>query len=104
MYICIIYKGVDGLLPDYAIRNLVESGELPNEAGTGTELEQLKECTGCKGGESPAVGRCYDCSNYLCSNCVMAHQFMHCFEGHRVVALSSLEVLFIITWLQINSN
>lgn len=42
-------------------------------------------CTGCKSRESNAVGHCLDCSNYLCPNCVMAHQFMHCFEGHRVL-------------------
>lgn len=33
-----------------------------------------------------------DCSNYLCPNCVMAHQFMHCFEGHRVMNLSELQL------------
>ena len=45
-------------------------------------------CTGCKSKEHNAVARCFDCSNLLCPNCVMAHQFMHCFEGHRVVSLT----------------
>ncbi|XP_053984599.1 brain tumor protein-like [Hylaeus volcanicus] len=45
-------------------------------------------CTGCKSTESDAVARCFDCANFLCPNCVMAHQFMHCFEGHRVLNLS----------------
>lgn len=40
-------------------------------------------CTGCKSGEI-ASAFCQDCSHFLCSNCKMAHQFMHCFEGHRV--------------------
>ena len=31
-------------------------------------------CTGCKSRESSAVARCFDCSNFLCANCVMAHQ------------------------------
>lgn len=44
-------------------------------------------CTGCKTKKLDAVARCVDCANYLCSNCVMAHQFMHCFEGHRVLNL-----------------
>lgn len=44
-------------------------------------------CTGCKSTESDAVARCFDCANFLCPNCVMAHQFMHCFEGHRVLNL-----------------
>lgn len=48
-------------------------------------------CTGCKSNKKQdAVARCVDCSNYLCSNCVMAHQFMHCFEGHRVLNLADL--------------
>lgn len=45
-------------------------------------------CTGCKSKKLDAVARCVDCANYLCSNCVMAHQFMHCFESHRVVNLN----------------
>lgn len=44
-------------------------------------------CTGCKKKKLDAIARCFDCANYLCSNCVMAHQFMHCFEGHRVLNL-----------------
>ncbi|XP_020289079.1 brain tumor protein [Pseudomyrmex gracilis] len=46
-------------------------------------------CTGCKStAEAGAVARCYDCNNFLCSNCLMAHQYMHCFEGHRVLNFS----------------
>ncbi|KAJ8931927.1 hypothetical protein NQ314_015125 [Rhamnusium bicolor] len=48
-------------------------------------------CTGCKHKKLDAVARCVDCANYLCSNCVMAHQFMHCFEGHRVVNLTEIK-------------
>ncbi|CAG0879687.1 unnamed protein product [Cyprideis torosa] len=45
-------------------------------------------CTSCKSEDSTAIARCLNCISYLCSNCVMAHQFMHCFEGHTVMALS----------------
>ncbi|XP_026469757.1 LOW QUALITY PROTEIN: brain tumor protein-like [Ctenocephalides felis] len=48
-------------------------------------------CTGCKSRESDAVARCLDCANFLCPNCVMAHQFMHCFEGHRVLNVANLK-------------
>jgi tripartite motif-containing protein 2/3 len=50
----------------------------------------LAGCTGCKSRESSAVARCFDCSNFLCANCVMAHQFMHCFEGHHVTTLGEI--------------
>ncbi|XP_012288137.1 brain tumor protein [Orussus abietinus] len=49
-------------------------------------------CTGCKSTESDAVARCFDCANFLCPNCVMAHQYMHCFEGHRVLNLAESKV------------
>ena len=40
-------------------------------------------CTSCKAKEK-AVARCSDCANFLCPNCVTAHQFMRCFENHKV--------------------
>lgn len=45
-------------------------------------------CTGCKSSSADAVARCYNCDQFLCPNCVMAHQFMLCFEGHRVLNLA----------------
>lgn len=48
-------------------------------------------CTGCKSGER-ASAFCQDCSHFLCSNCKMAHQYMHCFEGHRVEAIPSTPI------------
>lgn len=44
-------------------------------------------CTGCKSGEL-ASAFCQDCTHFLCANCTLAHQYMHCFEGHRVDQLS----------------
>ncbi len=75
-------NGVGGLLPDYAISNILESQVLD-----GSSLS----CTGCKSKDLSAVARCFDCANFLCPNCVMAHQFMHCFEGHRVMTISELQ-------------
>nr|CAG4643755.1 EOG090X01W2 [Lepidurus arcticus] len=57
-------------------------------AGLPPPSGEIVFCTGCKSRESSAVACCYECSNYLCPHCVMAHQFMHCFEGHRVMTLS----------------
>lgn len=52
----------------------------------------LVNCTGCKSKDTSAVARCFDCANFLCPNCVTAHKFMHCFEGHRVQTLDSAEL------------
>lgn len=47
-------------------------------------LNSLPRCTGCKGKQSIAVAKCADCVNWLCANCEAAHEFMHCFDGHKV--------------------
>ncbi|KAK3577083.1 hypothetical protein CHS0354_037112 [Potamilus streckersoni] len=75
-------SGLTGLLPDYAVSNLLETTALVTSA---------LHCTGCKSKDTNAVARCFDCANFLCANCVMAHQFMHCFEGHRVISLGELQ-------------
>lgn len=77
-------NGVNGLLSNLVISTIIESdSELVTANST--------RCTGCKGKESDAVARCVDCANYLCANCVMAHQFMHCFESHRVLNLGDIK-------------
>ena len=65
--------GVIGLLPDFAVTNILED----DNSGESTTAY----CTGCKGKQTTAVAKCYDCTNYLCPNCVLAHQLMHCFAG-----------------------
>ncbi|XP_013790529.1 B-box type zinc finger protein ncl-1-like, partial [Limulus polyphemus] len=75
-------QGVAGLLSNYAVSNILETNAM--------NVTSLC-CTGCKTKESNAVARCFDCANFLCSNCVMAHQFMHCFGGHRVLTLGELQ-------------
>ena len=74
--------GVAGLMPDFAISNILEASAVDSSS---------LHCTGCKSKETCAVARCFDCANFLCPNCVMAHQFMHCFEGHRVLSLGELQ-------------
>lgn len=77
-------SGLAGLLPDFPVSNILEANSLDNAVGT-------LHCTCCKSKEMAAVARCADCANFLCPNCVMAHQYMHCFEGHRVIPLEVLQ-------------
>jgi len=98
---CDLCQGVAGLLADFGASNLIEVTE--NNNNNGEQLAAINGspgCTGCKSKLSTAVARCFDCSNDLCSNCVMAHQFMHCFEGHRVID-TILEVLEYIELMKI---
>lgn len=54
------------------------------------ESQYVPRCTGCKNKKFDAVAKCIDCVNYLCSNCVTAHQYMHCFNGHSVFRFNHL--------------
>lgn len=66
-------NGLSGLLPDYGIINFLRS------------LKLGAFCTSCKSETLHAVAKCINCDSLLCSNCLMAHSFMHCFSGHRVI-------------------
>ena len=67
-------NGVSNLNPDYVLADLIELSDI--------EDKQII-CTSCKAKEK-AEARCQDCSNFLCPNCIVAHQFMRCFENHKV--------------------
>lgn len=71
-------RGVAGLLPDFTINGSVELN-LEKFAGV---------CKGCKNLNTNVVAYCYDCQQSLCANCMMAHQFMNCFEDHRLHGLT----------------
>lgn len=75
-------NGISNLIQDYAVSNLLQSTSMGSMA---------LHCTGCKSKDTTAVAKCYDCANFLCSNCVMAHQFMHCFEGHRFMTFAEVQ-------------
>ncbi|KAH9361848.1 uncharacterized protein LOC144160120 [Haemaphysalis longicornis] len=74
--------GTDGLPSFYAVYNRPEP---PTTEGTRII------CTSCTVPIYTAVARCIDCDKFLCSNCAMAHDFMRCFAGHRVIALEGLQ-------------
>uniref|UniRef100_A0A2P2HY96 Brain tumor protein-like n=1 Tax=Hirondellea gigas TaxID=1518452 RepID=A0A2P2HY96_9CRUS len=67
------------LVPDYALLRLLESA-----------LDEPSSCTACKSRDIAAIARCLECTKLLCNNCVMAHEYMHCFQTHRVLTLSEL--------------
>lgn len=83
-------QGISALITDFSVKNNVDA-LVPNEGFKAQLSSNLPHCTGCKSRESDAVARCLDCDNFLCPNCMMAHQFMHCFEGHRVLSLGELQ-------------
>lgn len=74
-------KGLLDLTPEYVLMDLMEMSDI--------ELMQII-CTSCKAKEK-AVARCQDCANYLCPNCVTAHQFMRCFDNHKVISIEDLK-------------
>ncbi|EAA13775.5 AGAP010054-PA [Anopheles gambiae str. PEST] len=69
---------------DFATSSSLESAQSNN----GSSESLFPRCTGCKSKQSDAVAKCMDCDNFLCANCVTAHQFMHCFDGHSVYRIT----------------
>lgn len=74
-------KGAASLTCDYVLTNILDMSAIENMAVL---------CTSCKAKES-AVARCSDCANFLCPSCNCAHQFMRCFESHKVVAFEDIK-------------
>ena len=74
-------KKLDDLMSDYVLEDVLEALAIDDKQVV---------CTSCKAKET-AVARCTDCASFLCANCVTAHQFMRCFENHKVT--TSTDVL-----------
>ncbi|XP_055592422.1 brain tumor protein [Uranotaenia lowii] len=68
---------------DYVTASSLESAQ------SNSSESLFPRCTGCKSKQSDAVAKCIDCVNFLCANCVTAHQFMHCFDGHSVFRIGN---------------
>ena len=73
-------NGIDSLDDDYVMQNLLDMIAIE---------EMILNCTSCKTIEK-AVARCADCAEFLCQNCVSAHQYMRCFANHRVVQFKEI--------------
>uniref|UniRef100_A0A1B6H495 Uncharacterized protein n=1 Tax=Cuerna arida TaxID=1464854 RepID=A0A1B6H495_9HEMI len=74
-------KGVLGLSCDYISTNIQDMLAI---------ISMAVVCTSCKTKEK-AVSRCSDCAHFLCPNCDTAHQYMRCFENHKVVSFEVLK-------------
>lgn len=77
----------------FQLTNNTETSSLASVIAQSAAIEEAfyaPRCTGCKNKKSDAVAKCIDCVNYLCSNCVTAHQYMHCFSGHSVFRFNHL--------------
>ena len=76
-------------IPEKGIEDLPLDSVLISQINAKNGLENLDVvCTSCKAKEK-AVARCMDCANFLCPNCVTAHQYMRCFENHKVSCLDN---------------
>ena len=80
--LCGLTTMLTDILPDYTIQN--NNLNLSNDYMLSLGETSTQYCTACKTSESMAVAKCFQCSSFLCHQCVCAHQIMNCFEGHRV--------------------
>ncbi|CAF1408576.1 unnamed protein product [Adineta ricciae] len=86
---CGVTTMLNEILPDYTAQNHPEN--LSNDYMLPFGENATKSCTACKNAESIAIAKCFQCSSFLCHQCVCAHQIMNCFEGHRVVHIKELD-------------
>ncbi|CAF1954461.1 unnamed protein product [Rotaria magnacalcarata] len=87
--LCGVTTMLRDVLPDYTVQNNHSNVSNDYMLPLGSTVVQC--CTACKSAESMAVAKCFQCSSFLCHQCVCAHQIMNCFEGHRVVHIKDLD-------------
>lgn len=75
IFVHVYILGIEDLPLDHVMVNTLDMEAI---------LKMQIICTSCKAKEK-AVARCSDCANFLCPNCVTAHQYMRCFENHKVL-------------------
>ncbi|CAF2363970.1 unnamed protein product [Rotaria sp. Silwood2] len=87
--LCGLTTMIRDILPDYTVQSNHSNVSNDYMLPLGENFAQC--CTACKSAESMAVAKCFQCSSFLCHQCVCAHQIMNCFEGHRVVHIKELD-------------
>lgn len=82
-------RGVNGLLPDFTIKDAITSPTTNSCSPANSEdLMASSHCTSCKNLSVSAIVHCIDCNLYLCQDCMMAHQMVN-FDGHRIYNIPS---------------
>ncbi|KAK3727966.1 hypothetical protein QZH41_015919 [Actinostola sp. cb2023] len=78
---------VQKLPKNFGITNLLPIIKLHS---SGEDKAKKLECENCQG-KKAAVGRCNDCSEFMCSFCIAAHQRMQTLKRHTVVSLEMVK-------------
>ena len=76
------FFGVEKLQSNYMISNLLQAIDLKKGLSS-------KQCESCEE-DVTAISRCFECSDFLCANCVEAHKRVRFTKNHRVVAIKNL--------------
>ncbi|CAB4021643.1 E3 ubiquitin- ligase TRIM71-like [Paramuricea clavata] len=77
------YSGVEKLQSNFLVSNLLQAIDLKQGLSS-------KQCESCEEGVT-ASSRCFECSDFLCGNCVEAHKRVRFTKTHRVVAIKNLD-------------
>lgn len=86
--------GIDALQDDCVMQNQLDMIDIER---------MILDCTSCKT-EEKAVARCADCAQFLCPNCVSAHQYMRCFENHKVVKFEEIKQIYKQNLIKLSEN
>ena len=76
------FSDVEKLPNNFMVSNLLQAIDLKQGLSS-------KQCDSCDEGVT-ATSRCYECSDFLCANCVEAHKRVRFTKNHKVVAMKNL--------------
>ena len=80
-------SGVDCLPSNFFINNIVDVVSHDDDFDPTGDLDKSRMCSSCDEG-SKASCQCRECNEYLCDNCVRAHQRVRLTKDHFIVRLA----------------
>ncbi|XP_076664091.1 E3 ubiquitin-protein ligase TRIM33 [Andrena cerasifolii] len=81
--ICNVTTQADNLIENRFLSKLMEEDSNPGTDDESKETEEEKKCTSCHD-NATATSWCIECEEYICQNCVMAHQRLKITKDHTI--------------------
>ncbi|XP_078051959.1 E3 ubiquitin-protein ligase TRIM33 [Augochlora pura] len=81
--ICNVTTQVDNLIENRFLSKFIEEDSNPGTDDESKETEEEKKCTSCHD-NATATSWCVECEEFICQNCVMAHQRLKITKDHTI--------------------
>ncbi|XP_076646892.1 E3 ubiquitin-protein ligase TRIM33 isoform X2 [Halictus rubicundus] len=81
--ICNVTTQADNLIENRFLSKFIEEDSSPGTDDESKETEEEKKCTSCHDNAN-ATSWCVECEEFICQNCVMAHQRLKITKDHTI--------------------